>query len=755
MPAIRDFSYNYTTSTSGTTIVVDVPYTVTGDLLICILGADTGTGARTWSSTGWTSYTVQSNTTETRIMYRISTGASEPESYTFTASATETFNGIMVSIQDVDTTTPFAAVSKVNRAANNTAYPTISTTRDNTLLLFIEGHGSTAVIPCAIEGPCQFLFQMDGSAHADAISWGFQPFAGTTPNNVISSVSGTTYNGPLITLGINPPSGGAQLIPTYCTDDASLYLDPMHGTTAFRGNAAPAASAATYFTTTVGGKTVANAAISAQTDYGINSYRSCSKQTSSTNRTWLGIAINFASAKTTIAGKNILIHIVPYLPTDIQTLEAIGLQRGVAVGLYSSIGNNKVWHIHGSGTPFGVKMIPAVVNTSNTSGLIGTQGTLDSNSIAGVGMFASGFVASADMVWTMIWALDTTTVCGGNSNTPITIPGIVNAIANGHERMSALQQGSSQMLSLQPFQLGNGGTNPVYLNLSASAIEFPQQYDVNSKQVFYNSVDNVAGVTFYPGSSDYFNLSSSVWSSASKFHWRWHASSNGAASINTEGMQVINAGDVVLQAAIPMSEVSFTNCTSITQNGCTMTSCPVSDSKVISATLADMDNISYCSFESSGIGHAIEVSGSASTITFTGNTFTGYAATNGSTGNEAIYVNIASGTVTLNISGGGSTPSIRTAGATVVVNNSITLQLTGLVSGSDIVILNAGTETERVNVDANVGSTYDYSFTTGGNVDICVYKQGYIPNTTRNYTLPASNGSLPIKQVADRNFSNP
>lgn len=36
----------------------------------------------------------------------------------------------------------------------------------------------------------------------------------------------------------------------------------------------------------------------------------------------------------------------------------------------------------------------------------------------------------------------------------------------------------------------------------------------------------------------------------------------------------------------------------------------------------------------------------------------------------------------------------------------LTLTLTGLVSGSDIVILQAGTETERVNVDSNAGSSY-------------------------------------------------
>lgn len=83
----------------------------------------------------------------------------------------------------------------------------------------------------------------------------------------------------------------------------------------------------------------------------------------------------------------------------------------------------------------------------------------------------------------------------------------------------------------------------------------------------------------------------------------------------------------------------------------------------------------------------------------------------------------------------------------------VTLTLTGLVSGSDIVILDAGTETERVNVDANTGTIYAYDFTTGGDVDICVYKAGYVPYTIRSYTLPAADGSLPVAQQLDRNYT--
>jgi hypothetical protein len=148
------------------------------------------------------------------------------------------------------------------------------------------------------------------------------------------------------------------------------------------------------------------------------------------------------------------------------------------------------------------------------------------------------------------------------------------------------------------------------------------------------------------------------------------------------------------------------------------------------------------------------VSGSADTISFSGNSFSGYAATNGSTGNEAIYVNIATGTVTLNITGGGSSPSIRTAGATVVVNNTVTLTLNGLVSGSDIVIKTSDTNSALVNVDQNSGSSYAYVYTyaAGTYVDIMINKAGYVPFVVYDYLLASASASLPITQTVDRAY---
>jgi hypothetical protein len=82
----------------------------------------------------------------------------------------------------------------------------------------------------------------------------------------------------------------------------------------------------------------------------------------------------------------------------------------------------------------------------------------------------------------------------------------------------------------------------------------------------------------------------------------------------------------------------------------------------------------------------------------------------------------------------------------------VTLSLTGLQTGTDIVILQAGTDVILQQQDSNSGSTYDYIYETVQNVDIGLIKPNYVPLYIRNYPLSSSNSSLPISQTFDRNY---
>lgn len=81
------------------------------------------------------------------------------------------------------------------------------------------------------------------------------------------------------------------------------------------------------------------------------------------------------------------------------------------------------------------------------------------------------------------------------------------------------------------------------------------------------------------------------------------------------------------------------------------------------------------------------------------------------------------------------------------------ITLTGMQAGSDIVILEAGTSNEYVNIDQNAGTTYQFNTLKSGSIDIGVFKQGYVPFYIRNYAIPDTPMSLPVVQVVDRNYS--
>jgi hypothetical protein len=80
-----------------------------------------------------------------------------------------------------------------------------------------------------------------------------------------------------------------------------------------------------------------------------------------------------------------------------------------------------------------------------------------------------------------------------------------------------------------------------------------------------------------------------------------------------------------------------------------------------------------------------------------------------------------------------------------------TLTLTGLQSGTDVVIYAAGTETVLTSADSVSSFSYQYE-TAGVLIDIGLFKAGYIPLYIRGYSLPANDSSLPIAQVVDRYY---
>lgn len=180
----------------------------------------------------------------------------------------------------------------------------------------------------------------------------------------------------------------------------------------------------------------------------------------------------------------------------------------------------------------------------------------------------------------------------------------------------------------------------------------------------------------------------------------------------------------------------------------------------------DLEKVTYTDFISNGFGHAIELTVSGDgTLNFTGNTFSNYASANGNTGNEAIYNN-SGGWITVFLIDTSSVPSIRNGiGSQTDVQLSVSLTLTGIVSGSEVRIQEArganpsGAELYHVESTPSGGSViwaYNFSdFPAGQKIDIIVHNIYYTHLRIDDFDLPSSNTSLPIQQIEDRWYSNP
>lgn len=754
MPNIKDWSYNYGTVATATTITCDPPACSSGDLLLAILSTDTG--QQTYTSPGWTSSFSYTNTVNLGIMYKYAS-ASE-STWTFTYSAQETANIAVISIEDVHPTIPFNGQqftgSRTSLARN--VMPRIVTTSASCLIIYAGAHSSVAV-PTIIEGPVSYLFGKDGNAHSDCISWTIQSLPGSSSADVyISSLAAAAQQ--LAVIAINPPSVGAINIPGYCAKDLSDFIDPISSTTPYNGNTAFAATATSYFSSLLNGKTLSNGTTAAQADYGINTYHGVGRITGvATKGTWAGATtIQAVSNRVIATGKNIISHVMPLTPITMQTTDNVTLTgtMGLTFGMVSQANiDYKMWHVHGSGTPWKESRTPVIINSLNTTGIISSSGSLNtsSGSLLGFGWAISGFTVAPVWTFASLWVLDTTTVAGGTPEHPLKIDGIVNATSTGKERMSVVQQGKGQMLILQPIQIGDGGTNKVYLDLNASAVEFPKIYDKKNKLTNYCSVPNVAGITLYSGNTDVFKITNAVVSSADEYFFNIHPSSSLSASYDFSGLTIVG-GRVTLYPVTAYDSITFSDCNEIYAYNCYLTNCsittpkPYASSSLLINPSTTLENVSFSTTNTAS--YAIRIINTGSYY-FSNVTFNGY--------NKSIKIDAISGSVTLNLINS-NTPTTSSLGATVIINNTVNITLTGLKDNTEVRVYQFGTINELTGIENAVDGSlnnrsFSFSLQSSTNVTIVVSNILY-EYISFNYIIPESNSSIPIQQRIDRNYKN-
>lgn len=81
-----------------------------------------------------------------------------------------------------------------------------------------------------------------------------------------------------------------------------------------------------------------------------------------------------------------------------------------------------------------------------------------------------------------------------------------------------------------------------------------------------------------------------------------------------------------------------------------------------------------------------------------------------------------------------------------------TITFTGLPSGCDMVVLEAGTSNILDQVDASPSTSISYTYSGAGTIDVGFIKPGYVPYYLRNLAITTADASLPVTLTPDRNY---
>ena len=239
------------------------------------------------------------------------------------------------------------------------------------------------------------------------------------------------------------------------------------------------------------------------------------------------------------------------------------------------------------------------------------------------------------------------------------------------------------------------------------------------------------------------------------------------ADVNIDACSFTNMGTFALLGSTAITNSTLRSCDTITAPGSTLSGTSVLTSRVAADASAvvwnsandpggELDNMTFS--KGTNDHHAIEFGlSSPTTISLVGQTYTGFSASN-NVNSSVLHIKRTTGTVTINVSGG-DTPSYRSDGATVVVQNSVSVTLTGLVNPTEVRVYSqdggGDSDVELAGQDDVATGTFNFSGTAGVIVNIVVYSVGYLPADIFDFQIPTQAASIPIQQVFDRQYENP
>ncbi len=231
------------------------------------------------------------------------------------------------------------------------------------------------------------------------------------------------------------------------------------------------------------------------------------------------------------------------------------------------------------------------------------------------------------------------------------------------------------------------------------------------------------------------------------------------ATIDFDTCVFTDMSTFIFQAKSTLLDCTWRRCALITQGGGSFTNCIFDLPTGAVALLSDdIEEITGCTFNSDGTGHAIELTSAhaGQTVSLTDCTFVGYASGNGTT--DAVIYNNSGGAVTITTSGVTGTVSyLNGASASTTISSSVPLSVvckntSGLaVSGVSVRVEETdGTLIDDGTTDASGEFTGAHTGSTPLAVKIIARKKSYkyIPTSTTIGTTGLSQGITMIRDTS-------
>jgi len=768
-----------------TATAMNLPAHVANDILAVWVVVNINTTPTITTGTGWAAFTADTLNVSNSSYFTWKRATSSAEVLSLTIADDYTC-GIHC-IRDVDQTTAIDAISTAGQggSVSNPFNAFVQTTTPDCLVLYLMSVGGIAVAQHVYPG-IHHINSFDTGGTTDATTtgqgaaWLIQRGTGATitPQWIASAVGVSTR----ATIAFRNAPGGR--IPAYIDRSNNPAIPVHHGFNIGTLNETVVATALTN-TAAVNGKTVSYVAAALQADLGIVPFSNgLSKAAAISARTVLtGFEITLTGGRNWSTG--LLMGSFIGATPKMGTFGAGSVGQG---GCVIRIGSSPTaWCAYQVAAKDSVPTLEVrsvwAIAPGYTGSSYGTPGAAVANAaVTYLQVLSNEPSFASNMPLSEVYQVFTQIVAGGTANFPVDTDGM--ATVGRSFRLPVIQKsGGFGLLSYAPIQIGGG--DAVNFQIDAGSLQFPRRYDFAKKEISFHAPDNAVGISYAGKLGDVIRHTNSVVTSPTPYYFNINAVATSAATWDFSGLVVVGA-NVTLRPVTTFDSMSFSGCPTLNFSACTVNASAISnvslanDSLVTtSTTVVSNTNInvtkitagnrfcsvvnpnifSSCTFTGSGTsGHAIRIT-TPGTYSLINLTFTAFGGTSGSNAvansgsTSAAIFNDSGGVVTLNLSGNGTSPSVRNGvGATTSVVSSATLTLSGLPVGTDIVFLDAGTNTVLLSIDNNLTTSYAYTYSGTPTIDIGFLKTGYVPFYIRGLTLTLSNSSIPVSLTPDRNF---